>query len=471
MSLLVRCDCPKCKGRNVPRSTRTGHQERIGRALSHGSSSALISQTPALRPADYPVPPLPLALTTGLPAATTSRPEGFSLPPDFPPHLTPTFASATFAPTFTPSFGPSFASTFAVPTFAPDLPWSTAHFAGQDPLFLEGTVPVFAAPADSYPPFPPLLPPPTFDTSFCERVDSENDTPVDQTLPARVRRLPKSSQARALATMVAAERRGRAAIKAARAIADDLSPIADVDWEDSSEEEEEPDNAPESTAPHAEDDIFRVPSAPAMQLPTAADVHPHPSAYILYLLVLWLHMALHLPFRGCNVVLVVVGQLLRAAQVVVDPPLLKTLPAVLDHLGAEPSFQVLPACPTCFELFPASSPPLTECARCSVPIFRPIPSTARTPGATPKPKPRVSFPTKSIEEQLKDMLSVPGVEDEMDLWREKARKPGVYEDFFDGLVSKEIEGPDGLPFFRSGASPTSAPDNELRVGLTLGVDW
>lgn len=295
----------------------------------------------------------------------------------------------------------------------------------------------------------------------------------DKVLPARVRRLPRSSQARALATMAAAEERGRAVIRAARALAEDLTPIADDDWEDATGDDEEPDAEPDivdqAALPDGTPDLFRVPSAPAVHLPTSNDVHPHPSAYILYLLVIWLHTALHLPFRGCNVVLVVVAQLLKAANVAVNPPLLQTLPAVMDHLGAEPNFQILPACPTCFELFPPTSPATTKCPRCTIPIFHSVPASSRTPNT--KPKPLLSFPTKSIEEQLKDMLCIPGVEDEMDLWRKQARTPGIYEDFFDGRISREIEGPDGLPFFRPGTSPDSAPDNELRVGVTLGVDW
>lgn len=47
----------------------------------------------------------------------------------------------------------------------------------------------------------------------------------------------------------------------------------------------------------------------------------------------------------------------------------------------------------------------------------------------------------------------------------------MYEDFFDGRIAKEILGHDDLPFFRNGDQLNTAPDNELRVGVSLGVDW
>ncbi|KAF8131720.1 hypothetical protein K438DRAFT_1788225 [Mycena galopus ATCC 62051] len=278
--------------------------------------------------------------------------------------------------------------------------------------------------------------------------------------------------------MAAAERRGLQAIRNARARVGPLLPIADDNWEDG-DVDEEPDaeeetpelhhEAPTPSHPPLPSDIYRVPSRPASMLPTPEQLHSNPAAYILYLLVVWLHTVLHLPFRGCDAILLVVGYLLQAAGTPV-PHMLTTLPSVMNHLGVEPAFQTLPLCPNCCEVFPSSTSPSTKCLRCSIPIFRitgPSP-LSRTPQM---PKPCLQFPTKSIEEQLKDMLAVPGIEEEMDWWRTKGRTEGVLEDFFNGRISKEIEGPDGLPFFRPGDSTGSGPDNELRVGLTLGVDW
>lgn len=67
------------------------------------------------------------------------------------------------------------------------------------------------------------------------------------------------------------------------------------------------------------------------------------------------------------------------------------------------------------------------------------------------------------------MELIPDVEDELDAWRLKTRIPGEYEDQFDGRICQELPGHDGLPFFHPELA--AMPENELRIGLTLGVDW
>jgi hypothetical protein len=70
------------------------------------------------------------------------------------------------------------------------------------------------------------------------------------------------------------------------------------------------------------------------------------------------------------------------------------------------------------------------------------------------------------------MLSAPGVEAELDEWRKLDRKPGVYQDNFDGDICKNLKAPDGSKFFANGpAEKENGPDGELRIALTLGVDW
>ncbi|KAI0054356.1 hypothetical protein BV25DRAFT_1951632 [Artomyces pyxidatus] len=73
---------------------------------------------------------------------------------------------------------------------------------------------------------------------------------------------------------------------------------------------------------------------------------------------------------------------------------------------------------------------------------------------------------------LAALLAVPGVENELDKWRHSSRTPGKYKDIFDGLICQELKGHDGLPFFANEPGSLSAgPNGELRIGLTLGVDW
>lgn len=44
-------------------------------------------------------------------------------------------------------------------------------------------------------------------------------------------------------------------------------------------------------------------------------------------------------------------------------------------------------------------------------------------------------------------------------------------DIFDGRVARNVLGPDGLPFFRNDETSKTAPNGELRIGLTLDADW
>ena len=83
-------------------------------------------------------------------------------------------------------------------------------------------------------------------------------------------------------------------------------------------------------------------------------------------------------------------------------------------------------------------------------------------------QPLVQFPYKSIEEQLTSMLRIPGFEDEVEKWRAIERSPGSYVDNFDGKICQELKGSDGRLFFEN---PLPPGNDELRIGLTFGIDW
>lgn len=76
-----------------------------------------------------------------------------------------------------------------------------------------------------------------------------------------------------------------------------------------------------------------------------------------------------------------------------------------------------------------------------------------------------------IYERLPAILGLPGMEGLLDAWRDTPRQTGTYKDIFDGKVAQEVLGADGLPFFRNASSDKSGPNGELRIGVTLGVDW
>jgi hypothetical protein len=217
---------------------------------------------------------------------------------------------------------------------------------------------------------------------------------------------------------------------------------------------------------------------PFQVLPSSTDTpavtlaNTPPPLYMLYLLVAWLHTQCKLAFTACSAVLVVVAHILMAAGVTFgngERSSYVSLTSVINNLGVEPVFQVLPICPLCMEPYPASRPTDTACDRCSTPLFKRIPSLDRRRRTTEDiVRPVLQCASMSVEAQLRAILEIPGMEDEMEQWRDVPRTPGVYNDMFDGRVPQQLKGPDGRPFFEN---PKPANSTELRIGGVLGFDW
>jgi hypothetical protein len=196
------------------------------------------------------------------------------------------------------------------------------------------------------------------------------------------------------------------------------------------------------------------------------DVHPYPGIYLLYMLVTWLHLQFHLPFRACTAVMHVFVMILHAFGTTVNPAPIASLPRIMKKLDVEPIFDILPVCASCLEVYPSGNATPTICIRCNSYIFKPSTPT------TTKPSPLLQFPSKSLESQLVSLLAVPGIEDALDAWRAVPRCRGEYIDVFDGEIPKNIPDPEGRPFFRNGPNEKlKGPNGELRIALTLGVDW
>ena len=219
----------------------------------------------------------------------------------------------------------------------------------------------------------------------------------------------------------------------------------------------------------APDPFRRSPYKPC-PIPTPDDVHPQPAVYLIYLTVLWLHTQCKLSFRACNTLLVIMSVILSTAAVTIDPPLCTTLATIMSQLHADAQFQELPVCISCLKPFPATSPGESVCDVCGTPLYNTQLTVVQQRGGRTtraRPKPFLRSPYKSLEEQLIEL--VPEIEAVVDSWRTKLRTAGKYTDHFDGDVCKTLEGPDGLPFFRPDLR--ELPDGELRIGVTLGVDW
>lgn len=280
----------------------------------------------------------------------------------------------------------------------------------------------------------------------------------------------------------------------ARAAADHMDILADDDWEDVDDEdvdalEDSPEDddldygdvAPESSlaspdsplilpAEDDDSDPYHCEPPATSSLPMPSDVHPNGAVYLVYLMVVWLHTRFKVPFRACNVILVISAVIFSLSSVDLSPSMFSTLDSVLTTLAVEPQFCILPVCPQCKMPHPASTTPDSLCSKCSSQLFNTAPTVGqqrRGQAARTKAIPLLRFPYKPLEHQLIDLI--PEIEDQLDSWRLKDRVDGEYADQFDGQICKELPGHDGLPFFRPDLK--QMPDGEIRLGITLGVDW
>jgi hypothetical protein len=349
----------------------------------------------------------------------------------------------------------------------------------------------------------PLVLPPLFPRPI---TPSQPAVPSDSNLSPQHQRVSAHVQDTELNERAAAEERGRVYADQVAAKSSSLDNIGDLDEDGDAEDLEDHvvrdqhdgnrgfatptmhTASPSAAAQNAKDDLplREVPDSdpryPGENTPdpfyvpcsTAAVPSFHPSRcftpfYILYMLVAWLHTQCKLAFKACGAVLVVVANILAAAEVVPQEAVYGSLTSVLNYLNAEPTFQVLAVCPSCIEPYPVSRKSNSTCDRCGGPLFK---STnrhdRRQQDLEAIATPLLQYPVMSIESQLRALLDIPGMEDELEQWREVQRTPGKYNDMFDGRIAQGIKGPDARPFFENPVPPRST---ELRIGLVLGFDW
>lgn len=206
--------------------------------------------------------------------------------------------------------------------------------------------------------------------------------------------------------------------------------------------------------------------------PLIESAHEYRAVQIIYLLVMWLHSQFHVPIRALAAILGVFRLVVISLGLDVQEGMATTYKTVQSHMKLEPKFSVLPVCVKCLEPHPADYQQPT-CQKCGFPLFLANAKSKKKGKRTSKKasRPKLQFPYKSISDQLPKLLSLHGLEDILDSWRTRTREPGVMNDIFDGNIAKNVLGPDGRPFFRHNESGKTGPDGELRIGLTLGVDW
>lgn len=186
----------------------------------------------------------------------------------------------------------------------------------------------------------------------------------------------------------------------------------------------------------------------------------HPAILLTSLLCAWLHVAGHLSFHFCDTVLVVIGYIFcEFGQRQLMTSLPSSLRGILSSLRLDHLIHILPCCPQCSYVCSekAYANHRARCPVCQTPLF------------TLTGSPRLRFPYISLEEQLRKILMVPGMEDQMASWRKRVRTDGRLHDIFDGKICRTLCGPDGLSFFRFDLQED--PDNEIRLGVAFGLDW
>jgi len=191
-----------------------------------------------------------------------------------------------------------------------------------------------------------------------------------------------------------------------------------------------------------------------------------PHLQVIYALVTWLHLQFHLPRIACQTVLAVLACLLFFLNPNFETPFV-TLSSANRALSIDAPIHILAVCPTCKDVYPETGE--ASCTRCLSPLFED--KVTKRGKARKTQIPLLRYPYLSITEQLSPILAIPGVEQLMDQWRTIERRPGYYQDIFDGQICKTLKAHDGSPFFSNGPDERNGPNDELRLGLLLGADW
>ncbi|RPD54017.1 hypothetical protein L227DRAFT_512414 [Lentinus tigrinus ALCF2SS1-6] len=190
----------------------------------------------------------------------------------------------------------------------------------------------------------------------------------------------------------------------------------------------------------------------------------HPGILTLCILCAWLHLVGHLPYQHCNVVLAVFRSILYdIGQFWLTSTIPATLASVLSTAHVNVDFHHLPVCPGCMRVFPESiyADMSAACPDCKHPLF----NFDRDPKHG---SPWLQFPCRTITEHLIDLFAIPGREDLVNYWKSRRRRRGFFSDIFDGMICHILQGYDGLSFFNYNGED---PDDELRLGVAMCIDW
>ncbi|KIO00975.1 hypothetical protein M404DRAFT_29181 [Pisolithus tinctorius Marx 270] len=241
--------------------------------------------------------------------------------------------------------------------------------------------------------------------------------------------------------------------------ADETLDLPDDDTTHQSTSEDDPDPF------HSEHDYLR--SGTSFQDLSSQPIY----LIVVYMMTTWLHLQWHLPCAACNAVLSILSFLLLALCPTLAPPFV-TLPSAMKVLGLDLPIHKLPSRPLCRDVFPPAGSLHTqdECVPCKAALF--LPSQTKRGMLRCKTTPCVKYPYLPLSEQIRSMLTIPGVEDSLDEWCTRTRSPGVYMDIFDGAICRaKLKAPDSSLFFANGPQDQHGPSDELQISVNLGIDW
>ncbi|CAK5262381.1 unnamed protein product [Mycena citricolor] len=205
----------------------------------------------------------------------------------------------------------------------------------------------------------------------------------------------------------------------------------------------------------------------------------------MLILCAWLHCQHHVSFQAIWVLLWAIGFVFSVlpGNILGDAVLPKTLKTVFARLDILDRFKIYPICPFCHSIFPAVSPTDSKCPNCDAPIYRSRPKALldrlqtvvtddpddngdpTTHPTSPSSHAHVVAPILLLSGALEKFFERPGMVDAVREWKTKPRSDEKLESIQDGEVWKNLKAADGSRFFYD------EEENELRIGVSLGIDW
>ena len=219
--------------------------------------------------------------------------------------------------------------------------------------------------------------------------------------------------------------------------------------------------------PESDSSIVAAPAAP-----TGAErfiqLHSRPSVHLMILLVAFLHTHYHLPFAACALILHCIKLVFEMLGIATrqQNPIPTTLTTVFKQLKLVDRFRIYPICRHCWKLFQPDAPSDQSC--CQLPVFQSCLRNFWTWGdASIKTTAHLVVPIQPLSDLLTEFLLRPGMEAEMERWAERSSSDGILSCIQDGNVWQMSETFNKKPFF----SRHEVKKGELRIGVTIGMDW